>query len=154
MATFPWSVQRSADDARKAPRRTGTGASLGTPTPRPTPLPTLELPFDVRSLVGSWRPGVRKLTLKTPELLGNGRRVALKMAGDIGIDAPVLGTVKETASNRGVHSAAIEVDADREPMLRRAFEFLRAARGAPWCALRATGWRSRWSWPRATPSRT
>lgn len=128
MASF-WSVQR-VDDARKAPRRTGAVASP-TPSPRSVPLPTLELAFDVRSLVGAWRPGVRKLTLKTPELLGNGRRVALRMAGDIGIDAPVLGTVKEAASARGIHSAAIEVDVDREPMLRRAFEFLEGRAGRP-----------------------
>jgi len=129
MATFPWSVQHT-DDARKAPRRTGVSAA---PVPRttPVPLPILELPFDVRTLVGAWRPGVRKLTLKTPDLLANGRRVALRMAGDIGIDAPVLGTVKDAVSMRGIHSAAIEVDADREPILRRAFEFLEGRAGRP-----------------------
>jgi hypothetical protein len=135
MATFPWSTQREPADARKPARRAEPSASSGATPPRETPPPAapalIELPFDVRSLVGAWRPGTRRLTLRTRERLSAGRRVALKLESGLGIGAPVVGTVREAASAGIGHTAVIEVDADREPILRRVFEYLEGRAGAP-----------------------
>jgi len=121
MGLMKW-LRPEAEKAKPSPahlRRVTPAAPM-----KAAPAPAEEIPLDARTLVAAWRPGESRLVIRTEEPVGEGRRVALKLLGDVGVTAPVLGTVTVARAIAGAYTAEIEVDADRRPALRRVLEFL------------------------------
>ncbi|MFO0584873.1 MAG: PilZ domain-containing protein [Anaeromyxobacter sp.] len=134
--------------ASPRPRRPVTGSgpagrSALTPPPLDLPLkavppPTEEIPVDARTLVAGWRPGDHRIVVRTATPLGRGKRVALRLQGEIGVNAPVTGTVTGTRTlqaggpnGKPAYSADVIVDADRRGMLRRVQEYFDGRAGLP-----------------------
>lgn len=122
-------TRKPADDGRAVSRPAITPPPIDLPL-RTAPAPTEEIPVDARALVAGWRPGDHRLVVRTPTPLGRGKRVALRLQGEVGVNAPVTGTVTGTRTLQGggprgadTYAADVIVDADRRGMLRRVQEY-------------------------------
>ncbi|MFT3913773.1 MAG: PilZ domain-containing protein [Anaeromyxobacteraceae bacterium] len=145
MSLLKWLRSREAATASgstASPRTRSLAMGGGAPsrpaiTPPPVglplktvPPPTEQIPVDARALVAGWRPGDHRIVVRTATPLGRGTRVALRLQGEVGVNAPVTGTVTGTRTlqaggpgGRPIYSADVIVDADRRGMLRRVQEY-------------------------------
>ncbi len=98
---------------------------------RAAPAPAEELALDGLSLAEAWRPAERLVLVPADGAVGPGRRVALKLQGDVGVTAPVLGTVTGVRGPEGARVAEVRVDADGAAILRRVVDYLQGQSTQP-----------------------
>ncbi|MFO0584872.1 MAG: PilZ domain-containing protein [Anaeromyxobacter sp.] len=125
MPIMKWLRPSTATQEKPAATRRPTPArSLAAVPLKTAPAPAEVIPLDARALVGAWSPGSSRVVIKCAEPLGEGRRVALRLTGEAGLDAPVLGTVKVARPVGGAYAAEVEIDEDRQATLHRVRAYL------------------------------
>lgn len=125
MPIMKWLRQKPATQEKPAaPRRPTPPRPLAALPLRTVPVPAEVIPLDARALLGGWSPGSTRVVVRSAAPIGEGRRVALRLTGDAGVEAPVLGTVKVARPVGGAYAAEVEIDGDRQATLHRIRAYL------------------------------